>query len=160
MSSILSQTAALPETSFGPGTVLLREGDLGGPLFVLTEGTVAVLKGDIEVARVSEPGALFGEMSALLDLPVSASVIAVDTVRARVSEDPLPFLRDTPGIALHAARILAARLHSATSYLVDIKAQYQDRSDHFRMVDRVLDAIVEQQPGGARASDPDGDPRL
>ena len=43
------------------------------------------------------------------------------------------------------ARILARRLVDATTYLADFKRQFAHRSDHFAMVDEVLDALVQRQ---------------
>jgi hypothetical protein len=38
-----------------------------GQLQVLKEGAVAVVKEGVEIAGVTEPGAVFGELSVLLD---------------------------------------------------------------------------------------------
>jgi CRP-like cAMP-binding protein len=161
MSDVLSLCAGLPEVALEPGESLMIEGAAGGPLFVLIEGTVSVTKGGVEVARVSTPGALFGEMSALLDLPTSATVTAAEPVRAYRSADPLGLIASSPQLAVHTARLLAERLHNATTYLADLKAQFQDQSDHFAMMDRILDAMLESQPRYERpARRPSNDPRL
>ena len=127
---------------------------------MLLAGEVAVLKGETEVARVSTPGAVFGEISALLDMPYSASVRAVGPVRARLSEDAAGFIAANPAVALHTARILAQRLHAATAYLADVKAQFADQNNHFAMMDRILDQLMQRQ--AARAPQPRvrSDPRL
>ena len=79
------------------------EGSPGGKLFVLISGEVVVLKGQTEVARISDPGSVFGEISALLDMPYSASVRATGPVRARLSEDAAGFIAANPAVALHTA---------------------------------------------------------
>ncbi len=160
MPDILSHIDALPKKDYAQGDCLLTEGEPGGTLFVLIDGAVSVTKGGVEVARVAETGAVFGEMSILLNLPVSATITANGPVRVAVIDDPATYLAETPALALHTAKILASRLHAATTYLADIKRQYQDRDDHLSMVDRVLDAMVEQQPRGVRIADRDNDPRL
>ena len=81
---ILKVCAGLPEKTFSAEDVLLAEKAPRGPLYILTEGTVSVTKNKADVARISDPGAVFGEMSALLDTPVSATVTAVTDVRVRV----------------------------------------------------------------------------
>jgi CRP-like cAMP-binding protein len=161
MSDILTHCEGLPEARFAVGETLLTEGERNGRLYILVEGSVVVTKKGIRVAQVDDSGALFGEMAALLGLPGSATVSALTPVRVRVSDDPLGFIRAKPEVALHTARLLAARLHNATTYLTDLKIQFQDRSDHFGMMDRILDAMVEQQPKASRevAASPD-DPRL
>ena len=63
-------------------------------------------------------------------------------------------------MALHAARLLAARLQNATTYLADLKLQYEDRRDHFGMVDAILGAMVEQQPQTRTKRGKSDDPRL
>jgi CRP-like cAMP-binding protein len=66
---------------FGPGEMIVREGDTGESLFLLLRGKVAVLKRceDGSDAQVSELGGgeVFGEMTLLLDAPRSATVQAV-----------------------------------------------------------------------------------
>jgi CRP-like cAMP-binding protein len=84
-------------------------------------------------------------MSALLETSYSASVIATTPVRAYLVENPIEFMTRRPGLAIHAARLLAQRLHDATTYLADLKVQFDDRKDHFGMVDQVLGALMNQQ---------------
>ena len=59
------------------------------------------------------------------------------------------------------ARTLAQRLYHATGYLADLKAQFADRSDHFGMMDEILDELLQQQSKErARPESPSDDPRL
>lgn len=160
MSDILKLCTALPETRFPAGEVLLSERGEGGVLYVLLDGQLSVRKGSTEVARISEPGAVFGEMSVLLETPISASVIAETEVRVHVCSDPLPFILENPAFALHIARLLASRLQNATTYLADLKVQFEDRSDHFGMMDEILGAMVEHQPRARTTARKADDPRL
>ena len=67
------------------GTLVLHEGSKTGHLFVLIEGRLEVVKGDTVVAVLTEPGAMLGEMSVLLDQPHTATVRAAsDSVDLRV----------------------------------------------------------------------------
>lgn len=161
--SILSHCSNYPVREFAAGEVLLEEGRSGTELFVLVEGKVAVMRGAVEVARVSDPGALFGEMSVLLQRPFSASVVAKSDVRAHHVADASVFLSSSPAVALHCARLLAQRLQDATTYLADFKAQFADRNDHFGMVDEILDSLINQQwdeKGGGKERGASGDGRL
>jgi CRP-like cAMP-binding protein len=161
MISVLDKCRSIPVRSFEAGQTILGQGDRTGRLYVLAEGRVAILKGGIEVARADTPGAMFGEMSVLLGLPHSASVVALGPVAMHVIDDAEGFLESTPGVALAAAHVLAQRLHDATSYLADLKSQFEGVGGHFGMIDRILGSLMNQprQPDSDVAPAPD-DPRL
>jgi len=164
MADILAACAALPVARFAPGDVLLRQGDPPGPLYVVIAGRIEVAKSGVRIVHLSGAGTLLGEMSVLLDRPISATVTAVDAVRAHRCDSPGQFLAETPEIALHAARLLAARLHAATTYIADLKVQFGGEAGHLGMMDRMLDAMLEAAPenAGLGATRPDAgrDPRL
>lgn len=156
MSAVLDVCEGLPRVSFGAGDVIVNEGEQGNRMYVLIDGEVVVEKGGTEVARDGTPGSLFGEMSALLETPFSATVRADSPVRMYLVTDPIEFLVTRPGIAVHSARLLAQRLHDATTYLADLKHQFQENSDHFGMMDQILDALLHQQQ--RKTSEPVRDP--
>lgn len=161
MNAVLDECQDLKELRFEPGEKLIEEGAAADRMFVLVEGDVAVAKGAVQVALDRTPGSLFGEMSALLETKYSASVIAITPVRAYLVEDPIGFMTRRPGLAIHAARLLAQRLHDATTYLADLKVQFDDRTDHLGMVDQVLDALMHHQRKVASNRETHGDdPRL
>lgn len=158
-SSIVELCAPLPQRRFQPGEIVLKDGTRTGILYILASGSVEVLKGDLQVAIVDTPGAFFGEVSALLDLPHMATVRALSDASFFVASDPLGFLESHKTIALSLARLLAKRLHSVTTYLVDLKRQFEDQGNHLAMVDEVLETLVhhqgaEPEPGSDRCPDP------
>jgi CRP/FNR family cyclic AMP-dependent transcriptional regulator len=57
-----------------------------GRLLILKEGAVAVVKEGVEIARVAEPGAVFGELSVLLDQPHTADVRALEASQFHVAD--------------------------------------------------------------------------
>jgi CRP-like cAMP-binding protein len=65
--------ATLPLTSHQAGETVLSAASTTGRLLILKEGAVAVVKEGIEIARVTEPGAVFGEFSVLLSQPHTAA---------------------------------------------------------------------------------------
>lgn len=137
----------------------MPEGTTSGHLYVLKDGMVEVLRGDTQVATVGEPGALFGEMSVLLNRPHTATVRTMTPCTLYVFDDAASFLRSNPEIAYHVAKLIAGRLNAATSYLADIKQQFEDRTDHLGMVGELLDTLMHNQeqefnPGPERATDP------
>lgn len=161
MDDIIAACQSLPVRTFGAGDKIIEEGEPGGAIYILSKGEISVRKGAVEVARTSRAGALFGEMSALLNMPYSADVIARQEAQLFEATDGAAFLAGNPAVALHAARLLALRLYDSTAYLADLKVQFEDRKDHFAMVDRILDALMQQQPSGVkRREEAASDPRL
>jgi CRP-like cAMP-binding protein len=145
MPSILPLCQGLPLQTFEPGDVLLAEGENSGLLYVLIEGEILILKGEFQINAVSEPGAVFGEISVLLGIPHIATVRAATPCRAYVVEDGKAFLQSHPQISYELSKLLAKRLHGVTSYLVDLKQQYEDHDNHLSMIDDVLETLVHHQ---------------
>jgi CRP-like cAMP-binding protein len=145
MASILDKCAGVPRKEFAPGTVLLSEGEKSGRLYVLAEGSVEVLRGDTQVALIDEAGAVFGEMSVLLNRPHTATVRAASPVGVFVFEDAESFLKSNPEIAFFIGKLLAERLNAATTYLVDLKRQFEGQGNHLGMVGEVLETLIHQQ---------------
>jgi CRP-like cAMP-binding protein len=161
MASILDACAGARRHDYPPGTILLAEGDTSGRLYVLAEGTVEVLRGDTQVAVIKGAGSIFGEMSVLLNRPHTATVRAVSPVGAYMFDDAESFLRSHPEIAFFLGRLLAERLNAATTYLVDLKRQFEGHGNHLGMVGEVLETLIHQQHEEF-TSGPEGghDPRL
>ena len=57
--------AALPLATYAAGDTVFAEGSKTGQLLILKSGAVSIVKSGTEIATVSEPGAVFGEISAL-----------------------------------------------------------------------------------------------
>jgi CRP-like cAMP-binding protein len=141
------------------GTLVLHEGSKTGHLFVLLEGRLEVIKGDTVVAVLTEPGAMLGEMSVLLDQPHTATVRAASDSVIYEFDDAAAFLRDQPAVALLIAQLLAQRLNVATTYLADLMHQYAGHGNHLSMVGELLQSMInlppmQVVPGSDRQSDP------
>src|SRR6185369_11306759 len=67
MRAVLDYCTGATRREVPMGTLVLQEGSKTGHLFVLLEGRLEVIKGDSVVAVLTEPGAMLGEMSVLLD---------------------------------------------------------------------------------------------
>ncbi len=159
MASILDHCGGALRENLPAGTVLLSEGKTSGRLYVLAEGTVEVLRGNTQVAIVGEAGSVFGEMSVLLNAPHTATVRALSPVGVFVFEDADTFLKSHPEIAFFLGRLLAQRLNAATTYLVDLKRQFEGHGNHLGMVGEVLETLIHQQHeeftlGPEREADP------
>jgi CRP/FNR family cyclic AMP-dependent transcriptional regulator len=157
MREILEDCEALPEESVGADKVILAEGEKSGLIFILIEGDVEILKRDLSITRITDPGAILGDISALLDIPHTATVKTVTPCRFYKVENQSDFLRTNTEICYPLAVMLARRLHSVTNYLADIKEQYKDHDDHFGMMDEILETLVNQQ-GEEQAPGSDRDP--
>ena len=70
--------ATLPLVTYRAGETVLSAASKTGRLLILKEGAVAVVKEGVEIARVAEPGAVFGELSVLLDQPHTADLRALE----------------------------------------------------------------------------------
>ena len=99
---------------------------------------------------LTEPGAVVGEMSVLLDQPHTATVRAVSDSVVYEFDDAAAFLRDQPAVALLIARLLAQRLNVANTYLADIMQQYAGHGDHLAMVGEVLQSMINLPPTRSR----------
>ena len=158
MQSILDLCHDMATVHVKPGDILLKEGETSGKLYFLIEGQVEILKDDYQIDVVSEPGAMFGEISVLLGIPHMATVRATAETGLYLTENGGEFLLDHREITYQLSKMLAQRLHGVTTYLVDLKRQFEDRENHLGMVDEVLETLVHQQledftPGSDR--DPD-----
>ncbi len=143
MPDILEYCKGRKAQTFKSGAILIEEGAEDHKLLVLIEGQVEVLRKGTQVSYVDEPGSLFGEMSVLLDMPYSASVKALSTVKAYVIDDPIGFLGSQAEIALELAALLARRLYYTTSYLVDLQQQAAGRREDLDLVDKILAQLVQ-----------------
>lgn len=144
MNSILEGCRGQRLEKFREGQDLIREGARSGHLFVLESGEIEVSKGMVEIFRSRTPGTIFGEMGALLDVPHTATVTAATPVRAYRVEDPEAFLSADPTIALHAAKVLAKRLQSATNYLADLKEQNRVKGAELSAVNDMLQMLLKE----------------
>jgi CRP-like cAMP-binding protein len=161
MASILDKCAGVPRKQFDSGMVLLSEGETSGRLYVLAEGSVEVLRGDTPVAVIGEAGAVFGEMSVLLNRPHTATVRAASPIGVFVFEDAEQFLKSNSEIAFFVGKLLAERLNAATTYLVDLKRQFEGHGNHLGMVGEVLETLIHQQSEDfTLGPEGDSDPRL
>jgi CRP/FNR family transcriptional regulator, cyclic AMP receptor protein len=130
--------AALPVASYEAGETVFAEGTKTGRLMILKSGAVSIFKGEIEFAQVSEPGAVFGELSALLDAPHSADVRTLETSEFHVA-DAETLLKD-PVALLYVTMVLARRIDAANHGLLQLKIML-DAGEPRGLIDKTLDGI-------------------
>ena len=133
-----SKIAALPLASFGAGETVLAEGTKTGRLLILKSGAVGIFKGDVEFAQVTEPGAVFGELSALLDAPHSADIRTLEASEFHVA-DAAALLQD-PTALLYVTIVLARRIDAANQGLLQLKILLE-AGEPRSLIDKTLDGI-------------------
>jgi len=114
----------LPVVTYQPGETVIVDGSKTGRLLILKKGNVAIVKEDTEIAKVAEPGAVFGELSILLDQPHTADVHALETSQFHIA-NATALLAQNPIAALYVAAVLAHRLDGANHALIQLKNQLQ-----------------------------------
>jgi CRP/FNR family transcriptional regulator, cyclic AMP receptor protein len=133
-----SKLAALPLASYDAGETVLAEGTKTGRLLILKSGAVSIFKGDVEFARVAEAGAVFGELSALLDVPHSADIRTLEKSEFHVA-DATALLQD-PTALLYVTMVLARRIESANQGLLQLKILLE-AGEPRGLIDKALDGI-------------------
>lgn len=108
--SIASLADQAPVRVFGPGEVVVRQGDGGSSLFIVLKGELEVFVDDTVVGSILEDS-FFGEMSLLTGESRTATVRAVGEVwLAEVTKELMePLLRANPEISETLSDILAER---------------------------------------------------
>lgn len=96
-----------------PGTVLIEEGAVEAHLYAVVEGRVRVHRGDRTLAELG-PGAVVGELAALVPEPRSASVTVLEsTLVLRIDQAVLDeLLIDWPELAHGVIAALVSRLRA------------------------------------------------
>jgi len=97
--------------TYQAGETVIAYGSRTDQLLILRKGAVAIVKEDTEIARVTEPGAVFGELSVLLDQPNKVDVRAVQTSQFYVADAAVLLMQDP--IAAHVTIALARQLDHA-----------------------------------------------
>ncbi len=104
------------EREYPAGAALLRQGETGVGLFIVTSGSVRVTQeavdGDVRDLGTFARGAVLGELSLLDDLPRTATVTAIEATQALVIPvwDFRAALRESPDIAIKLLAVVSRRL--------------------------------------------------
>ena len=104
-----------------PGKTIIEQGEKGHGFYILTSGSLEVLKDDFLLSVLMYPGTIFGEMGDILGKPRTC------TVRAKTSAEIIhvpegdmeALLRENPDLAVKIIKTLATRLERTTQKLSD-----------------------------------------
>ena len=114
--------ADLPITKHDAGETVLTAGSTTGRLLVLKSGVVEVVKDGEQIAKVSTPGAVLGELAILLDRPHTADVRTLEQSEFHVA-DASTLLANDSAMSLYIAAMLARRLDGANQALIEVRRQ-------------------------------------
>jgi CRP-like cAMP-binding protein len=131
--------AGLPLATYDAGATVLAEGTTTGQLLILRSGAVRIVRSGTEIATVREPGAIFGELSALLDQPHAADVCALETSQFHVA-DAAALLAQDPVSLLYVAKVLARRIDDANKVLFELKSEIE-AGEPRGLIDQTIDRI-------------------
>ena len=100
------------------GTVLFREGEKGGTMFVILKGEVSLTINEQELGSEFE-GGIVGEMSLIDETDRSATAIAtIDCLLAPLDRNAfLALVSKKPEFAIHVMQVLSQRLRLANEIL-------------------------------------------
>src|SRR5262249_8093065 len=121
------------------GETVFSDGTKTGQLLILKSGLVSIVKDGTEIAKVSEPGVIFGEISALLDKPHTADVLTLAPSQFHVA-DAAAFLAQHPAAPLYVATNLARRLDATNHAFLDLKAQLK-AGEPSGLIDKTVERI-------------------
>jgi len=140
LNDLLHHVRDLPTVSFRPGDVLLKSGERSGKLLILQKGRVEVSSQGVPLGTIDVPGAMLGEMAALLERPHTADVRAVAPTVCYVA-DAVTVLREDAVVALHVAVVLAQRVDLHTEALVALKRK-AGGADAGRAIDQSIEVLA------------------
>lgn len=129
LDGVLSRSSVL---EFFPGDVLIKEGELSAYFCILLKGSVRIVKGVEEVARIEANGALLGELALLNGGARSATVEGLSHgFCLRIEPGFLERLSDADRSAFYAtlyrfvALLLGERLAECTAHLAAAEKELQ-----------------------------------
>ncbi len=102
------------------GDVIVREGNKDIDFFKLIQGALIVVKGGKKIAEIVQPGEYFGEMSAIIGEPRSASIISKgrSVIKRFPGNKIYEIIEKYPDVAKHLFAVIAARLNRADNIMV------------------------------------------
>jgi CRP-like cAMP-binding protein len=150
---VLEKLADCPLRVFEEGDVVLSAGSRTGRLLFLKHGAVDIVVDDVEVVRISDPGAVFGDVALLLNQPHKADVRAVQPSSFHVVEDGQAFLDAEPAALLYIATVLARRLDAVNHLLIEGRSRSAEAaprvrffSEMYQRISRALQIRVPREP--------------
>ena len=123
----LTRCAGLSMVRLQAGETALTSGSKTGRLLVLRSGSVEVVKDGAQIAKVSTPGAVFGELAVLLDQAHTADVRALvrSDFMSLIQQRCLPMIRQYPSTSRWSLRNVSM---GPTKLLLNLSASSEPAS--------------------------------
>ena len=108
---------------FKTDEIIIKEGERGKGFYILQTGTLEVQKDGLEIAKITEPGTIFGEMSDILNEPRTCTIVAkANSYVIHIPKNIDEIVDTYPSIAKKLIVMLARRLEDTTKNLLLFKA--------------------------------------
>lgn len=141
MPNLSEHISSQPTRTLEIGETLLVEGAGNDDIHVLLMGEIAIERGGVMLASLSNPGTIVGEMSVLLGRPASATVRAVRPTRIRSLNQAGRAMAGDAELAMHVAALVAARLDATSSIVVDLNRQLTGKPQAQGLLARLVSAL-------------------
>ena len=129
------------------GENVMTQGGTDMFMAVLKKGRVRVMKDHQDVAEISEPGAIFGEMAVILQKPHTATVRAIESSDFYIISDPQAFLWEKAEFNFEILRILAHRLEDLTTFLAHQKHDAETMDEATHLIEEMIGKLAHHPPG-------------
>jgi CRP/FNR family cyclic AMP-dependent transcriptional regulator len=123
MPSILNIVKKCEIQHYKGGEIVLAQGTRTESLLFLIEGSVEVVIDGVTVATACQPGAVFGDLSALMNVNHTATVRALKPCAFHIVKNAHEFIEESPFVTKFLCELLAYRLDAINQYLVAVKHQ-------------------------------------
>jgi PAS domain S-box-containing protein len=123
---------------FTPDEMVFKEGEYSSDLYILREGRVAVFKDSEKITEISEPGEIFGEMTAVMGGKRTATIKALEqtTVLCVPKSDLSQLFLQVPDLFKDISWLLAERLAETSQALVGFQEICDQLPDAVLITDR------------------------
>lgn len=118
----------LAEVKFSTGETVMGENKKSNRVYILGSGSVTVSVGGNEICKIDEPMSIFGEISALLDCPHTATVKADNECSFYTIENLKEYCKANPETTIHLAETLAQRLVNMNNHFTEFKNELNSLS--------------------------------
>ena len=139
--AVSQQSLAAPSiATYRAGETVLSAASTTGRLLIRKEGAVTFVKEGVEIAKVTEPGAVFGDLSAWLGQPHTTDVHALEESKFHVVSTAALLMQD-PVAVPYVATVVQRREDSANRAQAELKRQVQDGQLSSKTIDKIEELL-------------------